>query len=211
MAKKQETPKAGEQARRGSRPDPGGVTRHPQGPGALRRIDTGAPGRGGKGGPEVSPVARSVADGVLFRLEAGGVFANPKALDTFRIHNKYTTSDSHAPNGTCKHCRINAESISCVLRYNPICTASIPAKQEAGTPLSPNSDRRKAGLCPQRLFHRSRQWRQVLDHSAPYRLDIHAVILMPQPVPDSTYVTPRQLRAQLRRSLTQSDGRFADR
>ena len=104
--------------RRSSRPDPGVVTRHPQGPGALRRIDTGAPGRDGKGGPEVSPVARSVADGVLFRLEAGGVFANPKALDTSRIHNKYTTSDSHAPNGTCKHCRINAESTSCVLRYN---------------------------------------------------------------------------------------------
>jgi hypothetical protein len=88
---------AGEQAGRGSRPDPGVVTQHPQGPGALRRIDPGAPGRSGKGGPEVSPVARSVADGVLFRLEAGGVFANPKALDTSRIHNKYTTSDSHAP------------------------------------------------------------------------------------------------------------------
>ena len=34
------------------------------------------------------------------------------------MHNKCTTSDSHAPNGTFKHPGINAESMSYVLRYN---------------------------------------------------------------------------------------------
>src|ERR1035437_113056 len=34
------------------------------------------------------------------------------------MRNKYTTSATHASNGTCNPHRINAESTSCVWRYN---------------------------------------------------------------------------------------------
>src|ERR1019366_8102033 len=55
----------------------------------------------------------------LFASGDGSVFLdNPEALDTSRIHNKYTTSAPLASNGTSKCPRFNAESTSCVPGYN---------------------------------------------------------------------------------------------
>src|ERR1039458_2535553 len=70
-------------------------------------LSPGCPKRGGR---------------VFLSLETGSVFDNPKALDTSRIHNKYTTSAPLAPNGTCNYLTFNVESTSCVLRYNNLMT-----------------------------------------------------------------------------------------
>src|SRR5665811_2589187 len=53
----------------GSRPDPGTVTLHPQGPGALGRPDPGAPGRGGKGRSGVNPHTHAVRNPVPASLQ----------------------------------------------------------------------------------------------------------------------------------------------
>ena len=63
-------------------------------------------------------IAARRGGGAFLCLQAGGVFDNPEALDTFRMDNKWSISAPLASNGICNPLRINVESISCVRRYN---------------------------------------------------------------------------------------------
>jgi hypothetical protein len=61
---------------------------------------------------------RQRARGRSFCLWRRQCFDNPKALDTFRMDNKWRMSAPLASNGICNPLRLNVESTSCVRRYN---------------------------------------------------------------------------------------------